>query len=56
MLDFKEEISKYKPIRTVEDLDQTVRDEVADIMDLLSHVTGMSPGKESTRKGRDEGV
>ena len=56
MLDFKEEIAKYKPIRTVEDVDTAVRDEVLDIMDLLSYISGRSSGKASSRSGRDEGV
>jgi len=40
MIDFKEEISKYKPIRTVDDVEDAVRDEIMDIMDLLQHISG----------------
>ena len=40
MIDFKEEISKYKPIRTAEEVEDAVRDEIMDIMDLLQHISG----------------
>jgi len=40
MIDFKEEISKYKPIRTIDDVEDAVRDEIMDIMDLLQHISG----------------
>jgi hypothetical protein len=39
MIDFKEEINKYKPIRTVEEVEDAVRDEITDIMDLLQYIT-----------------
>ncbi|MCL2405917.1 MAG: hypothetical protein FWC92_10285 [Defluviitaleaceae bacterium] len=39
MIDFKEEISKYKPIRTIDDVEDAVRDEMMDIMDLLQHIS-----------------
>ena len=39
MIDFKEEINKYKPIRTVEDVEEAVRDEITDIMDLLQYIS-----------------
>ena len=38
MIDFKEEIGKYKPIRPVEDVEDAVRDEVLDIMDILQYI------------------
>ena len=56
MLDFKEEIVKYRPIRTVEDVDMAVRDEVMDIMDLLAYISGKSFNKGNTRTVKDEGV
>ena len=40
MIDFKEEISKYKPARTVEEVDSAVRNEILDIMDLLQYISG----------------
>jgi len=39
MIDFKEEISKYKPIRTVDEVEDAVRDEIMDIMDLLHYIS-----------------
>ena len=40
MIDFKEEINKYKPILSVDDVETTVvNDEVKDIMDLLQYIT-----------------
>ena len=48
MIDFKEEISKYKPIRTVDEVEDAVRDEIMDIMDLLQHISNkpVSSGDE----------
>jgi len=49
MIDFKEEISKYKPIRTVDEVEDAVRDEIMDIMDLLQHISGKpEPAKATT--------
>jgi len=45
MIDFKEEISKYKPIRTVDDVETAVRDEIMDIMDLLQYISGKTNDK-----------
>ena len=42
MIDFKEEISKYKPIRSVDDVEAAIKDEVLDIMDLLQYISGKS--------------
>jgi len=39
MIDFKEEISKYKPIRTVDEVEEAERDEIMDIMDLLQYIS-----------------
>lgn len=44
MIDFKEEIGKYKPIRTVEDVEDAVKDEILDIMDLLQYISGKKAG------------
>ena len=39
MIDFKEEISKYKPISTIDEVDDAVRNEIMDIMDLLQYIS-----------------
>ena len=44
MIDFKDEISKYKPIRPVDDVEEAVKDEVIDIMDLLQYISGKAAG------------
>jgi len=40
MIDFKEEINKYKPVRTVDEVETALKDEVLDIMDLLQYISG----------------
>ena len=50
MLDFKEEISKYKPILTVDEVEEAVSgDDVKDIMDLFTHlikqIVSLRPGR-----------
>jgi len=40
MIDFKDEIIKYKPILTVEEVEDSIKDEVSDIMDLLQYISG----------------
>ena len=44
MIDFKEEISKYKPVRTVDEVESALNDEVLDIMDLLQYISGRTSG------------
>ena len=39
MIDFKEEINKYKPVLSVEEVEGVVNDEVKDMMDLLQYIT-----------------
>ena len=39
IIEFKDEIAKYKPIRSVEESDEPLKDEVLDIMDLLQYVS-----------------
>jgi len=46
MIDFKEEISKYKPVRTIDEVEAAVKDELVDIMDLLQHISGKTPVNE----------
>ncbi|MCL2225494.1 MAG: hypothetical protein FWB96_11065 [Defluviitaleaceae bacterium] len=44
MIDFKEEIGKYKPIRPVDEVEDAIKDEVLDIMDLLQYISGKTIG------------
>lgn len=39
MIDFKEEISKYRPVLNVDDVEDIVNDEIKDVMDLLQYIT-----------------
>ncbi len=40
MIDFKEELNKYKPIIVMEDVEKAVQtDEVRDVMDLLQYIS-----------------
>ena len=39
MIDFKEEINKYKPVLSVDEVESVVNDEVRDMMDLLQYIT-----------------
>ena len=38
MIDFKDEINKYKPVLSVDDVESVVGNEVKDIMDLMQHI------------------
>lgn len=39
MIDFREEISKYKPLVSIDDVEVAVQtDEVRDVMDLLQYI------------------
>ena len=40
MIDFKEEVNKYKPVRNVDEVENALKDEVLDIMDLLQYISG----------------
>ncbi|MCL2396950.1 MAG: hypothetical protein FWC93_02685 [Defluviitaleaceae bacterium] len=49
MIDFNEELKKYKPVLGVEELQDGVSgNDVKDIMELLQHLSGkvVAPGKE----------
>jgi len=39
MIDFKEEIGKYKPVLSVDEVESLVIDEVRDMMDLMQYMT-----------------
>jgi len=45
MIDFKEEINKYKPVLTVEQVEDGVKDEITDMMDILQYLTGKTSGE-----------
>jgi len=49
VIDFKEEISKYKPVRTVDEIEEGIKDEVQDILDLLQYISGKTSGKDVNR-------
>jgi hypothetical protein len=38
-MDFKTELSKYKPVLSVDDVETVVNDEIKDMMDLLQYIT-----------------
>ena len=40
LLDFKEELKKYKPVMGMEDVEKSIKsDEVKDVMDLLQYLS-----------------
>jgi len=47
MLDFKEEMSKYKPIRTVDDVEDALTDEIQDMMDILQYISNKTPATDT---------
>ena len=53
MIDFKEEISKYKPIRTADEVEDAVRDEIMDIMDLLQHISGKPASSKKEKPAKN---
>lgn len=46
MIDFKEEIGKYKPIMGVEDVEAAVGSEVKDMLDLLQYISKQIPNNK----------
>ena len=54
MIDFKEEISKYKPVLSMEEVEDAVKnasfDEIKDIMDLLQYISGQLSPQEIKSK------
>ncbi|MCL1786390.1 MAG: hypothetical protein FWG38_00270 [Defluviitaleaceae bacterium] len=48
MIDFKEEIGRYKPVHTVDDVEEGIKDEVQDILDLLQYISGKT-SKDGSR-------
>ena len=46
MIDFKEEVSKYKPILSIDEVESSIEaDEVRDMMDLLQYITNQVSSK-----------
>ena len=49
MIDFKEEINKYKPILGVGEISSMTPDDIKDVMDLLTHlikqIVSLRPGR-----------
>ena len=54
MIDFKDEINKYAPALTVDDIEGAVNDEMRDMMDMLQHITILIKNSKDTEK--QEGV
>jgi len=50
MIDFKDEIRKYAPVLTVDDVEIAVNDEIRDVMDLLQHITRQMKNSEDTKQ------
>jgi len=48
MLDFKEEMLRYKPIQTVDDVEDALTDEIQDMMDILQYISNKTPAGEAT--------
>ena len=53
MIDFKDEISKYRPVMSVDDVEQAIQaDEMKDLLDLLQYISNqIDAGKESRERG-----
>ena len=50
MIDFNEELSKYKPILVIDEVETSIQtDEIKDMMDLLQYITDQVSGRR--RKG-----
>ena len=47
MIDFKEELAKFKPIRSADEVEEAVRDEITDIMDLLQYIAQTDKKKDA---------
>jgi hypothetical protein len=51
MIDFKEEINKYKPVLSMDEVEDAVKDasvdEIKDIMYLLQYISGKIPASKT---------
>jgi len=51
MINFDEEITKYKPILNLDEVESSMQsDEIKDMMDLLQYITDQASGRR--RKGK----
>ena len=51
MINFEEEVSKYKPILNIDEVESSIQsDEIKDMMDLLQYITDQASGRR--RKGK----
>ena len=50
MIDFKDEINKYKPIRTVDEVEEGIMDELLDMMDLLQYISGKASANGAAKQ------
>ena len=48
MIDFKEEINKYKPVRPIDAVEDGINDEILDIMDLLQYISDKQPPMQAS--------
>ena len=39
VLDFKEELAKYKPVLSIDEVEGAIGDEITDMMDLLQYIS-----------------
>ena len=46
MIDFKEEINKYKPVMNIDDVEAALNSEVRDMMDLLQYIARKIPADD----------
>ena len=38
MIDFKEELAKYKPVTVIDEAESLVKDEISDVLEMLQHI------------------
>lgn len=51
MINFNEEIKKYKPILEIQGLEKSIReDEMADMLEILQHIARKDGGGKSDKK------
>ena len=49
MIDFKEEIQKYKPVMEIDEVESAIQsDEIKDLMDILQYIIRKIPGGKGT--------
>ena len=50
MIDFKEEIAKYKRIMEIDEVEESLGNEIKDIMDLLQHLITVNKSPKAPSK------